>query len=71
MNITMTNVVFIDQQRNMRPFDNFLITARNIKYIHIPKEVKKSILEYFHSSFLVSVHPLHLKSAWQIFEKIQ
>lgn len=47
MNITMTNVVFIDQQRNMHPFDNFLITARNIKYIHIPKEVTKRILEYY------------------------
>lgn len=39
MNITMTNVVFIDQQGKMRPLDNFFVLARNVKYIHIPKEV--------------------------------
>ncbi|XP_055325088.1 U7 snRNA-associated Sm-like protein LSm10 [Sitodiplosis mosellana] len=39
MNITMTNVVFIDQQGQMRPLENFFILARNIKFIHIPKEI--------------------------------
>lgn len=40
MNITMVNVVFIDQRGKMRPLDNFFVLARNVKYIHIPKEVK-------------------------------
>ncbi|XP_031626528.1 U7 snRNA-associated Sm-like protein LSm10 [Contarinia nasturtii] len=39
MNITMINVVFIDQQGKMRPLDNFFVLARNVKYIHIPNEV--------------------------------
>lgn len=39
MNITMQNVVFIDQRGKMHPLDNFFVRARNVKYIHIPKEV--------------------------------
>lgn len=42
MNITMTNVVFINQQGNMQPFDCLLIQARNIRYIHIPESVRKA-----------------------------
>lgn len=38
----MTNVVFIDQHGKMRPLDYFFILARNIKFIHIPKEVNAS-----------------------------
>lgn len=39
MNITLINVVFIDQQGKMHPMDNFFVLARNVKYIQIPKEV--------------------------------
>lgn len=45
MNITMENVVFIDQRQQMRLFDNFLVLARNIKYIHVPKEVNISFIK--------------------------
>lgn len=44
MNVTMNEVVFIDQRRKMHAFDSFLVPARNIKYIHVPEEV--NILEY-------------------------
>lgn len=44
MNITLDEVVFIDQRRKMHAFDNFLVPARNIKYVHVPEEV--NILEY-------------------------
>lgn len=39
MNITMKNAVFIDQRGKMHPFDEFSITSRNVKFIHIPKDV--------------------------------
>lgn len=55
MNITMHNVVFIDQRGKMRLLDNFFVLARNVKYIHIPKEVKskpKSIASRFLNEFI-------------------
>lgn len=45
MNITMKNVVFVNQHGKMCPLDNFFVLARNVKYIHIPKEV--SVLFHF------------------------
>lgn len=39
MNITLNEVVFIDQRKQMHAYDDFMVPARNIKYIHIPKEV--------------------------------
>lgn len=39
MNITLTEVVFIDQRKQMHAFDNFMVPAKNIKYIHVPEEV--------------------------------
>lgn len=39
MNITMSSVVFFDQQGKMHLMDNFFVLARNVKYIQIPKEV--------------------------------
>lgn len=35
----MADVVFVDQHGQMRPLDNFFVLARNVKYVHIPKEV--------------------------------
>lgn len=42
----MNNVVFIDQQGKMRPLDNFFVPAKNIKYVHIPKEVNALFKAY-------------------------
>lgn len=39
----MENVVFVDQRGKMHPLDNFFVLARNVKYIHIPKEVKSQL----------------------------
>lgn len=36
MNITMTQVVFINQRLQRHPFDTFHVQARNIRLIHIP-----------------------------------
>lgn len=46
MNITMVNVVFVDQRGKMRPLDNFFVLARNVKYIHIPKEVISVLVNF-------------------------
>lgn len=40
MNITLEEVVFINQRKQMQAFDSFLVPARNIKYVHIPQEVR-------------------------------
>lgn len=40
MNITMKNVVFIDQTLKQHCFDVFYIPARLIRYIHIPEWVR-------------------------------
>lgn len=37
----MSEVVFIDQRGRYHAFDNFMIPARNIKFIHIPEKVNK------------------------------
>lgn len=42
MNITMNEVVFIDQRGKYHAFDNFMIPARNIKFVHIPEKVRFS-----------------------------
>ncbi|CAH0405958.1 unnamed protein product [Chilo suppressalis] len=37
MNISMTNVVYCDQQGNEYTFENLFIHARNIRYVHVPQ----------------------------------
>lgn len=39
MNITLSDVVFIDERKQMHAFDNFMVRARHMKYLHIPKQV--------------------------------
>uniref|UniRef100_A0A182S9K8 LSM domain-containing protein n=1 Tax=Anopheles maculatus TaxID=74869 RepID=A0A182S9K8_9DIPT len=38
MNVTMENVVYIDQLGRQYLLDNFVIYSKYIRYIHIPKE---------------------------------
>lgn len=39
MNITMTNVVFVDQRNNQHSFESYFVPARTIRYIHVPGSV--------------------------------
>ncbi|XP_052869959.1 U7 snRNA-associated Sm-like protein LSm10 [Anopheles cruzii] len=39
MNITMENVVYIDQLGKQFPMDTFMICPQYIRYVHIPKEI--------------------------------
>ncbi|XP_035902248.1 U7 snRNA-associated Sm-like protein LSm10 [Anopheles stephensi] len=51
MNVTMENVVYIDQLGKQYLLDNFMIYSKYIRYIHIPKEmdIKASFSEYINS----------------------
>ncbi|XP_067013340.2 U7 snRNA-associated Sm-like protein LSm10 [Anabrus simplex] len=40
MNIVMTDTVFTDGRGQEHPFEMFFIQARNIRYVHIPDEVR-------------------------------
>lgn len=70
MNITMTNVVFVDQHGKMRPLDNFFLLARNVKYIHIPEEVQtlfifRILFENFQSQlFLYFIQMFSISCEW-------
>lgn len=58
MNITLSEVVFIDERKQMHPFDNFMVKARLIKFIHIPQEVIHKFLDKLirHSFVLCAGH---------------
>lgn len=43
MNITLTEVVFIDQRGKYHAYDNFMVPARLIKFLHVPEQVNTSI----------------------------
>ncbi|XP_050071567.1 U7 snRNA-associated Sm-like protein LSm10 [Anopheles maculipalpis] len=52
MNVTMENVVYIDQLGQQYLLDNFVIYSKYIRYIHIPKEInmKASFEDYINST---------------------
>lgn len=66
MNITMRNVVFVNQRGKMYPLDNFFVLARNVKYIHIPKEVR---CEQFY--FILLVRSKFQKYIFELFERLK
>lgn len=39
MNITLKEVVFIDQCGKYHAYDNFMVQARMIRFVHVPQEV--------------------------------
>lgn len=55
MNITLNEVVFIDQRKQMHAFETFMVPARIIKYVHIPKEVIWNMSIY--KKFFITVVP--------------
>ncbi|KAL1138922.1 hypothetical protein AAG570_008984 [Ranatra chinensis] len=44
MNVTMTDVVFSDPSGNECYYDFFFIKERNIRYIHIPNTVSRTLI---------------------------
>lgn len=47
MNLTLSNVVFIDVDNKQYGFDQFMIRKRSIRYIHLPKDVSYFIFIKF------------------------
>lgn len=43
MNIRMVEVVLIDQRGKYHSLENIMVAARNIKFIHVPKQVSRYI----------------------------
>ncbi|KOB73082.1 U7 snRNA-associated Sm-like protein LSm10 [Operophtera brumata] len=40
MNISFTNAIYCDPQGNEYAFENLFIQSRNIRYVHVPEEVR-------------------------------
>nr|CAD7410004.1 unnamed protein product [Timema cristinae]CAD7426769.1 unnamed protein product [Timema monikensis] len=40
MNVTMTAAIFTDARGDHYPLESFYVQARNIRYVHIPDEVR-------------------------------
>jgi hypothetical protein len=47
MNVSMTNAIYCDPQRNEYSFENLFIQSRNIRYVHVPETVSIKILITF------------------------
>ncbi|XP_058062297.1 U7 snRNA-associated Sm-like protein LSm10 [Anopheles bellator] len=61
MNITMENVVYIDQLGKQFPMDTFMIYPQYIRYVHIPKgmNIRHAIQEHIASNTAVKREKKH------------
>lgn len=68
MNIDMINVVFFDPRGKKHVFENFFVSCRNIRYVHIPKKLSSiQLLE----KQLTAMSSKHSKKPEHTFKKVR